>query len=200
MKTKKNILTAVGTIVMSFMLMMPAGATENVEVNVIDASKKIRVELESPADAEIDVRIYNSFNRVLFTDRISAGATFDTEIDFSTFKKGTYRLVSQVGNTKYNRVLEVSDSGIEVKESYNTFVPFFIQKDDLMKIQYKNSMEENIRIEFADGIWGEFFDVYYQEPGITFTAIYSLQELPRGSYSITMYSGRDMYSQEFVVE
>jgi hypothetical protein len=200
MKTKKNILIGVGTFIMSFILMMPVRATENVEINVIEASKKIRVELESPAEAEIDVRIYNNFNRVLYTDRISAGATFDTEIDFSTFKKGTYRLVSQLGNTKYNRVLEVSDSGIEVKESYNTYVPFFIQEDDLMKIQYKNSMEENIHIEFSDNIWGEFFDVYYQDSGMSFTAIYSLQQLPRGSYTITMYSGRDKYSHDFFID
>lgn len=196
MKTKNYFIAVAGAFVLSFFMMSPLDASENLEVSAIEASKKIRMELETPANAEIEVNIFNNFNRVLYSDRISAGTTFETEFDFSTLKEGTYRLVSELGNIRYNRVLEVNDRGIEFKDSYYTYVPFFIQEGELMKVQFKNSLENSVRIQFEDS-WGEIFEVYYQEPGISFGAMFSLQELPRGSYLIRLITGRDSFTQEF---
>ncbi len=198
MKLKNKLFTALGAIVMSFLMMLPVGATENLEVNAIEASKKIQLELGSPAEAEIDVRIYNNLNRKIYSDRISAGATFEREIDFSTFREGTYRLITELENVRYNRVLEVNADGIAFTDSYYSYVPFFIQEDEMMKVQFKNNLDSNIRVTFEDG-WGEFFETYYQDPGRSFGAIFNLKELPRGTYFVRLYSGRDTFSYEFEI-
>ncbi len=199
MKRKNNFYIGLGTMVMSFLMMLPIGATENLEVKSIEASKKIQLELGSPAEADIDVRIYNNLNRNVFSDRISAGATFEREIDISNFREGTYRLISELENVRYNRILEVYDDGIDITDAYYSYVPFFIQEDELMKVQYKNSLDANIRIAFEDS-WGEFFETYYQDPGSSFGTIFNLKELPGGTYFVRLYSGRDTFSYEFEIE
>lgn len=194
----------INTIISSLVLILasvtiPAKAIENLEVSTIDDAKKIRIELNTPASEAINVRLYSKSKRVLYSDRIAAGATFEDEFDFSTVRKGTYSLVSELGSLRYNRIFHVDENAVEFKESYYTFIPQFKYEDDQLMVHFINNQNESLGVSIEDE-YGRVFDAYYNAPGDTFNRIYALDDLSTGSYVIYLMSGQEMFSYEFTVE
>jgi hypothetical protein len=199
MKTRHIILTMMSSLFMLFSAVGTVKATEEVEVNTIEASKKIRMELSAPVYFEINVTLYGSFSRVLYNDQIAPGATFEDEFDFSAVRNGTYRLVSQKGHMKYHRVFSVSDSGVEMTDSYYSFYPQFKQEGDLLRMQFINTAQSGVSVRIVDA-WGEVFNDYYSDPGKVFSATYGLNRLPAGYYTLQFESDDVFYTHEFTVE
>jgi len=179
--------------------MRPAEATGNLEVNTLDNEKMVRMELNTPASVAISVRLYDEADRIFYNDQISAGTTFEDEFDFSTVRKGTYRLVSELGSLRYNRIFQVDENLVEFKESYYTIIPQFKKEQDQLMVHMINNQENSLGVSIEDE-YGRVFDAYYDAPGDTFERIYALDDLSSGDYVIHLISGKEMFSYEFTVE
>lgn len=199
MKTIKSNIILSSLVLILASIISPAKASENLEVSAIDEAKKIRMELNTPAIEAINVRLYNNSNRVLYSDQIAAGATFEDEFDFSSVRNGTYSLVSELGSLRYNRIFHVDEHAVEFKESYYTFIPQFKYEDDQLMVHFINNQSESLGVSIEDE-YGRIFDAYYNAPGDTFSRIYALDDLEMGSYVIHLMSGQEMFSYEFTVE
>jgi len=190
---------ATGVIFLLIFSVLPAGATENVEVNAIEQSKTIRMELNTPASEMIEVTLYGRFDRVLYNDRICAGETYEDKFDFSAVKKGSYKLVSQLRNMKFNRVIQVSEQGVEITERYFTFAPQFRQEGDTLKVHFLNQPNKNIGIAI-DEAWGNVYDAFYFQTDDIFSVNYDLRKLPEGTYTLQLMHGSETYTHEFSID
>ncbi len=199
MKTIHNTFIATSLMIIFSLVAPPAGATGNLEVNTLDNEKTVRMELTTPAEGEINVILYDAAERIFYNDRISAGATFEDEFDFSSVRNGTYSLVSELGSLRYNRVFHVDEHAVKFQESYYTFIPQFRYEEDELMVHFVNNQQNSLGISIEDE-YGRVFDAYYDAPGDTFNRIYALEDLSTGSYVIHLMSGEEMFSYEFTVE
>ncbi len=199
MKTIHTTFIATGLMIIFSLVASPAGATGNLEVNTLENEKTVRMELSTPAEGEINVILFDAAERILYNDRISAGATFEDEFDFSTVRKGTYRLISELGSLRYNRVFHVDENAVKFQESYYMFIPQFKYEEDQLMVHFINNQQNSLGISIEDE-YGRVFDAYYDAPGDTFSRIYALDDLSTGSYVIHLLSGEEMFSYEFTVE
>jgi len=197
---KMNIQLAVltGLFFMLFTI-SPAVASENVEVNAVEDTKKVKVELDTPASESINVMVYNRFGRVVFDDMIAKGSVYEDVIDFSEMRRGSYKLVSQSGNSKYSRVLEVDKNGVALIDGYNAFAPSFDKRDNMVLIQLLNMQDENIRIIIEDEL-GKIYEDYHHEPGKLFSMAYAMDYLPENNYTIYLMKDIYRYSYDFTVD
>lgn len=184
---------------MAFSLLSPVMATGNLEVNTLENDKTVRMALNTPAEGEISLVLYDQFDRIYFNDRISAGTTFEEEFDFSAVRRGTYRLVSEMGNMRYNRVFKVGKDAVEFQESYYSFVPQFKVDGDRLLVHHIKAPSETVAVSIEDA-YGQIFDAYYGDSGNIFTKVFGLDRLERGSYMIRFMSGNEMFSHEFTVD
>lgn len=199
MKIKNSNPILLGIIILSFTIISSVEATENLEVSRIEKSKMVRMELNTPAEAAINVRLLNANDRILYSDQISAGATFEDEFDFSTVRNGTYRIVSELGNKRYNRVFTVTDNAVEFKESFYSFVPQFELKDETLLVHYIKNFDGNVGISIEDET-GRIFDAYYEEDAFEFANAYGLEGLQPGAYVFHLQSGKEHFSYTFIIE
>lgn len=196
---KQNIFLLGLSVVLMFSTVRPAEAVEEFEIKTIEESKMIRMEVSNPASSEINVVLYDRAERIIYNDRIPAGATFEDKFDFAKVRQGKYRLVTQLENISLVRVFDVKENGIALAESYYSFTPQFVQEDELLSIIFLNSPKEQVRVEITDS-WETIFEDYYKNPGMTFKKNYDLRELPRGFYTFRLISDREEFSYDFVIE
>lgn len=196
---KQNIFIMGLSVILMFSTLRPAQAIEEVEIKTIEATKMIRMEVANPASSEINVVLYDRAERIVYNDRIPAGATFEDQFDFSKVRQGKYRLVTQLENTRLVRVFDVKDNGIALAESYYSFTPQFVQEEELLSVNFLNSPKEQVRVEISDS-WETIFEDYNKDPGMVFTKNYDLRELPRGFYTFRLISDREAFSYDFVIE
>lgn len=196
MKTIKKYLIVPSIALMLFSSLSPLGATENLEVNTTEKSKKVQMELATPSSGAINVMLYDEADRLVYSDKISAGETFAGEFDFSTVREGSYRLTSEIGNMRYNRILHVSDNKVEFTESYYSFTPVFRVVDDKLQVFYINNLEDSFSIIVEDES-GYLYDGYYSDMGDDYNKTYGLQGLKSGSYTVQLMSGQEVFSFEF---
>jgi len=177
----------------------PVSATGNLEVSTLENEKTVRMELNAPAEGEINLVLYGQSERIYFNDRISAGTAFEEEFDFSTVRRGTYRLVSEMGNMRYNRIFRVSRDAVEFQESYYSFVPQFRIEGDRLLVHHIKDANEDVGISIEDS-YGQVFDAYYEDSGTTFSKVFGLDRLGNGSYVIRIMTGSELFSHEFSIE
>jgi hypothetical protein len=174
-------------------------ATGNLEVKTVENDKTVRMAINTPAEGEISLLLYDQFDRVYFNDRISAGTTFEEEFDFSAVRRGTYRLVSEMGNMRYNRVFKVGKDAVEFQESFYSFVPQFKVDGDRLLVHLIKNPEVTLGVSIEDG-FGQVFDAYYEDPGNTFSKVFGLDGLESGFYVFRLMSGNEVFSHEFTIE
>lgn len=150
MKTRNITFVTISLILLSPVFLPPVGATENLEVIAIENAKTVRMELTTPASVAINVTLYDEAERIYYSDKISAGATFEDEFDFSTVRKGTYRLVSELGNLRYNQIFQVNENAMEFQESFSTFIPQFKLNEDQLMVHFINNFQRTLGISIED--------------------------------------------------
>jgi hypothetical protein len=183
----------------AFSFLSPAMATGNLEVNTLENEKTVRMALNTPAEGEISLVLFDQYDRIYFNDRISAGTTFEEEFDFSTVRRGTYKLVSEMGNMRYNRVFKVGKDAVEFQESYFSTVPQFRLEGDMLLVHLIKDANEDVGISIEDA-YGQVFDAYYEDPGNTFSKVFGLDDLESGFYEIRLMYGSELFSHEFTLE
>jgi hypothetical protein len=196
MKLNKTFSFVVSALLLVIFTSSPLAATENLEVTPIDKSKMIRMELSTPIEASINIMLINKADKVVYRDQISPGATFDEEFDFSTVRQGTYTLVSEMGNMRYNRILKVTGDAVNVTESFYSFVPQFKLMGDRLMIQYIKNPDENIAITIENEK-ELIYDDYYTDQENVVNITYDLGNLSEENYLVNFSSGKNFFTYEF---
>lgn len=176
-----------------------ANEIENFEVSIVENSSVVKLELNTPSLNTFNVTLFNAFEREILSERVEAGETFESQIDFSELRRGTYTLVSEVGNLRLNKVLRVNGAQVELIDSYYSSKPVFLQEDGLLTVYYlKNEISGvNISIEDRSSI---YHDSYYDDEGVVFNKVFSLENLWPGTYNVTFSSNGEFFTHEFEVE
>ena len=196
MKLNKTFSFVVSALLLVIFTSSPLAATENLEVTPIDKSKMIRMELSTPIEASINIMLINKADKVVYRDQISPGATFDEEFDFSTVRQGTYTLVSEMGNMRYNRILKVTGDAVKFTESFYSFVPQFKLVGDRLMIQYIKNPDENIAITIENEK-ELIYDDYYTDQENIINITYDLGNLSEENYLVNFSSGKNFFTYEF---
>jgi hypothetical protein len=199
MKKNNKILFASMISLSLILFSLESRASENLEIVIIENSPLMKMEVKNPSFEEIDVYLYNQNDRRIFSDRIGAGETFESQFDFSELRNGTYTLVSEVSNMRLNRVIQVSGNKAELVDSYYTFLPVFELEENRFKIYYINNGAEDIGISIESKL-NNYYDAYYDNAGLVFTRVYSLENFEPGSYKVTFSSKGDFHTYEFRVD
>lgn len=199
MKIKKNTLIT-SVFGMSFILFsVNTSAIEDLEVKIDENKPVVRMEINIPSTNEIDFYLYNANERMIFSDRAELFETFESQFDFSEYRKGTYTLVSEIGNMRYNKVLEVKDSKVELIDSYYSFTPIFQQEGDLLTMYFINNGDGDIAVSIED-MSNTYYDAYYGSEDLIVQKVYSLENFRTGEYTFRFSANSEIYEHVFEVK
>ncbi len=117
-----------------FFLSPTVTATEILKVSTVENSSVILLEIDDPSESEISVLLLDQNSHVIYRDRVDAGSTFETSYDFAGTKNGTYTLISEMGNMRFNRVFSVKESDVRLVDSFYSFSPQMEIRDNRVVI------------------------------------------------------------------
>jgi hypothetical protein len=196
---KKTLLTSVfglSLVLVSF----NSRAIGDLEVNIDENNQLVRMEVNNPITNEIDFYLYNSNDRIIFSDRAKLDETFESQIDFSQYRNGTYTLVSETGNMRLNKVIKVKNSNIELIDRYLSYTPVFKQEGDFLKVHFINNEDSDIRIRIEDQL-STYHKAYYSNDEYrTFDRVFSLENLSTGRYTFTLSANGEEFNHTFEID
>lgn len=182
--------------------LMPLSANDigDLEVEVDELNQAVELKMDNINTNEINFVLYNSFERVMFADRAEMNETFESSIDFSDLRRGTYTLVSESGNMRYHKVIKVRKEEIELTDSYFTFTPVIEQDENTLRVYYLNGLQTDIQVSIED-ISTVYFDSYFSadEFGV-FTKDFSLENLTPGTYTFNLSANGDVFQHTIEVK
>lgn len=178
-----------------------ASATEILKVTALENSPVIRMEISDPSLKEINLYLFDQNNRAVFRDRVDPGSTFETSFDFSETVNGTYKLVSEMGHMKFNRIFSVSESKVRLVDSFYSFSPQFALEDGKMLVQYINSVGNSIGVAIENVNENSvIFEDFYGTTPLTFSKVFDVDHLNRGDYKLTLSTGGEFYAYDFSID
>lgn len=199
MKTRKNILKA--TLLGMTLLMLPINlkSIESLEVIIDEKAAALTLKVNAENKNEINFSIYNENERMIFSDRAEMNESFESLVDFSEYRQGTYKLVSTTGSFRYHKILEVKDSKVEIIDSFYSFTPVIQQDGDQLIVHYKNFANSDIGIGFTDES-NNYFDFFYDAEGdMVFQKVFSLKNFESGEHTLTFTANGEFFEHVFVV-
>lgn len=198
MKTRKNIIKA--TLLGMTLLMLPINieAIESLEVIIDENAAVLTLKVNSDNQNEINFSLYNENERMIFNDRAEMNESFESLVDFSEYRQGTYTLVSTTGSFRFNKILEVKDSKVEIIDSYYSFIPIIEQDGDQLIVHYKNFTNSAIGIGIKDES-NNYYDFFYDEDDMVFQKVFSLKNLESGEHTLTFTANGEFFEHVFVV-
>ena len=195
MKTiKKALLTTVFSVLAAAVF-----ASGNLKVNMSQAESENAVVEATNVKMELyEIEVENEYGESVYSKTTEAKADYKRKYDFSALEDGTYFLNVKYGNEFYQKRFDLKSGDIKVISERRVVEPFFIQKDDKVKMSYLNYPQDEMSIYIYDdkGLLHE------QELKNTFAVHKSidLSELRSGDYKIVFASGLDVFEHDVTVE
>lgn len=182
MKTTKSIF---GTMAMSIVAMfLSANLYADVYLNVrpLETSKKVLVELTSPAESTVTVYLYNDKGQLVYNEDIKEGSSYKKVFDFSNVNNGIHTIVSDSKYLKETNEIKVEGTYIEVVSTNYIHRPVFTVKDDVLSIYYVNTTQSDVKLSIESSA-----KTYYKKdmPGdVVFAKSFDLRKLSTGEYTV----------------
>lgn len=199
MKTLKRNLTVTIFSLMAILISTNSNAMINLNVTTNENSKLIQMELLTPSSEEINIYLLNKRDKELYRERIMGGSTYSNLYDFEDFKKGTYTLVSEIENMRFNRTIEVNEAGAKVIDSYYTFSPTFKIDQGELLVHYISDVKDNVDISI-DGLTGFSYDATFSSEDMVFSRAFEIDKLEKGFYTMSFFSRGEYHSYDFEVK
>jgi len=194
---KKTLITSVFGL--SFILLsFNTRANEILEVKIDENTPVVRMKVNHPSANEIDFYLYNANDRMIFSERAELDESFESKVDFSGYRNGTYTLISEVGNMRLNKILEVKDSKVELIDRYYSFRPVILQEGDLLTVYFINNEGRDIGVSIENSS-NTYYDAYYGGEDRTFHKVYNLENLSTGEYTFWFSANGEFFSHVFKV-
>jgi hypothetical protein len=171
-------------------------AIEDLCVAPIENSRKIRMKTTAPNTTSFGIFLMDDRNRPIYQEMVQTGDCFKKLFDFAGFKDGTYTLVSEMEHIRYNRVFEVKDNEVNLKESYYSFIPQFKIKDGRLLVHHINNDKQDIGITLT-GFSGTLFNSYFDGNELIFHKAFSVEDLMDDSYTLEISAMGETYSFDF---
>lgn len=199
MKTRKNIIKA--TLLGMTLLMLPntLKAIESLEVIIDENAAVLTLKVNSANKNGINFSLYNENARMIFSDRAEMNESFESLVDFSEYRQGTYTLVSTTGSFRFNKILEVKGDKVEIIDSYYSFTPVIQQYGDQLIVDYNNFANSAIGIGIIDES-NNYYDFFYDEDDMVFQKVFSLKNLESGEHKLTFTANGEFFEHVFVVQ
>lgn len=174
-------------------------ASENLEVALIENSRTLRLEINSPILETVNLRLYNENDRVIFSERVELADSYESQLDFTDLRNGNYTLVSEVANMRVNKLIKVSETSVQLQDSYYSFIPVFKQENDKLSVYYVNNGGADIGISIENE-YDVLSDFYFNDGVKVFNKTFSLAKLSAGNYMIRFVSKGQFHTHEFQVD
>ena len=139
------------------------------------------------------LEIVNSSDEVVFTKNIAGKQNYFQLLDLSKMPDGTYKVKLSGGNKTFVKEFTISNQVAAIIIKPKEVAPLFqLINGNELAVTYLNSESKNVSIffELAD-------EVIFEDRNLTQTPIskrYSLKKLPKGNYTVKLYSGGNIYS------
>lgn len=195
MKTMKTtLLTTVLTILATAVF-----ASGNLKVNMSKAEAEKAVLEANNFKLELyEIEIKDEFGDLIFTKKTEAQADYKRIYDFSALEDGTYFLKVKHGDEYYEKRFQLKRGEVEVISQRKMVKPFFIQKDDQVKMSYLNFPQDEMSIYVYDNsglLHGQTLETEF--------AVHKsidLSDLRPGDYRIVFASGLDIFEHDVTVK
>ena len=185
---------------LSFGLILNAMVTvpESCLLFSITSQNTARLGVINTGKKTIDVTIKNENGEVLYTKSIKGENNFFQLINLNSAPDGNY-IVSLSGDDETNRKhFSVNNSVAKIiKENEIPKPKFLMTGNQTLLVSYfnKNSLSINILFMLNN-------EVVFEDKGlseISLRKIYSLKQLPKGDYTVKLYSGPEIFSFPFTL-
>jgi hypothetical protein len=195
MKTLRNML-AVSIMLFVFNSAIASGLRVNMVAN--DAEITV-VEIANNKMSNFEIEVTDVYGEDLYRMKTKAPvAEFKKRYDFSELEDGTFFYSVKIDNEKVVKELEVKDGVVKVADIRKTIDPYFVQKDDLLKMSFLNFQKEDVKVY----IYGPNNDLV-SEVGLgndfTINKALNLKDLEMGDYELVLTHNNDYYEYQFSV-
>lgn len=145
--------------------------------------------------------IKDEFGTVLYrSSKINNAESFQKLLDLSTLPNGTYKVVLEGKSVKEVSTFEVKNSKLSV-EKYSasnvaSSASFFRRNNDMLVVSYLNPALKSSSLTIYDSK-GE--TVYSAEIPVkeTYSALYKINDLPKGQYTVALSADAKTHSYDF---
>lgn len=194
----KNVLSVL-VFVFTFTFSGNATGTGNVRMYPIEGSKKAKVFITLPQSSGASITIKSMDGTLNFySEEVPVNDPYAKVYDFSRLEDGIYKLVTETKHLLIEKTFEISKSNIRLVNESVRYLPIFIEKEARLMINYFNEQQQPLAIKFSDG--KETFFEEKIDPTLNLSRVYNYSGLPKGTYTVYMDSGKEIFSYELKVK
>lgn len=171
------------------------------EVNVVSQGEdKLAMKLFT-YEASAVVRIVDENGYLLFTEKTEKKQPQYAKIfDMATLPAGSYQFEVEGENTYKVIAFTIIDGKVTLTGTpVSYFKPVISQRGDITDLQLLNSAGQDVKVSFSDSK-GEVLFVEKPDSSIRIEKRFSLAELERGIYTMTVQVGQKFYHKKLIVQ
>ncbi|MBN1597053.1 MAG: hypothetical protein JW894_02060 [Bacteroidales bacterium] len=165
----------------------------------ITSDSKARLGVINAEDKSMSLEVNSMAGETLFSKVISKNDDFFQMLDLSAMPDGEYKVVLTGADQNFEKRFTVTNHVARLKKVIKNCEPFFhVINNEVLAVSYLNPeySKVNVFFELND-------DVLYEDRAISGSPIsrkYSLKQLPKGEYTVKLYSDGKIFSYPLAIK
>jgi hypothetical protein len=165
----------------------------------ISSEYKARLGVLNKENHAVDIEISNNDGDIFFTKTISGGQNYFQLLDLTAMPDGQYHVrISGLG-TETQKEFTIKNHRAELIKKVKVVEPsFHLLNGDLLAVSYPNLNGKSVNIFFELNN-----EVVFEDRNISDKVVnkkYSLKQLPKGEYSVKLYSEGSIFTYPLVIK
>ncbi len=197
MKTNVNVfrLLMLGGVLAGSVATAGAVMPEDIKFTILP-NKKVVIESNLPQgkDAQVEITDVSSQDRV-YEARLTKKVGGTTVYDLSRLPEGDYSMKIDLDDRVYEKGFRLDESASHLTSEAAWAVPVFSNENGVLRVAYGQPAGENVEVRFSKYADTFFTDVIGNSTG--FVRPYNLKNLERGTYSVEVRSGDQVFGYTF---
>jgi len=199
MKTLKVVFTVLALFMASKAALAGGGVDPTTkfayQVHAIKGTEKFRLAFENKSKQRVSIKILDANGSLVFSEIQRDASKMNKNYDLSQIGKGKYVVVIRSGKFEVKEELTIGD--VEVP-NFEAVIAAYAAKKNTVRVLFKNPSNEVYMIvrDRAGNLVYENTIEGYQN----YHALYNLNELAKGDYSITLRSNNQSITKDYEVK
>lgn len=197
MKTNVNVfrLMMLGGVLAGTVATAGAVIPEDIKFTILP-NKKVVIESNLPQgkDAQVEITDVSSQDRV-YEARLTKKVSGKTVYDLSKLPEGDYSMKIDLDDRVYEKGFRIDENASTLTSEAAWAVPVFSSENGVLRVAYAKPAGENVEVSFSKYADTFFTDVIGNSNG--FVRPYNLKNLERGTYSVEVRSGDQVFAYSF---
>lgn len=197
MKTNVNVfrLMMLGGVLAGTVATAGAVMPEDIKFTIL-SNKKIVIEsyLLQGKDAQVEITDVSSQDRV-YEARLTKKVSGKTVYDLSKLPEGEYSMTIDLDDKVYEKGFRIDEDASHLTSEAAWAIPVFSNENGILRVAYGKPAGEIVEVSFSKYADTFFTDVIGNATG--FVRPYNLKNLERGTYSVEVRSGDQVFAYMF---